>query len=165
MTDRLPQLAAVALTACYAVLAVVWLGREPPYEEVECSVAGPPAVRDAWISGAAPAAYAVALFSAALALWAGNFNRRDRIAQAIVLALGALWWATGTATPLWYWSLVALFGVMVSVFVVPLLLVHRVRTKGQEAKRGLHALAWWSTVVLAPAFVALITGWESDPFC
>ncbi len=58
MSDRLPQLGAAVLTAAYVVLVVIWLGREPPYEEVECSVAGPPDVRDAWVSGAEPAGYA-----------------------------------------------------------------------------------------------------------
>jgi hypothetical protein len=165
VSERLPQLAAAALTACYVALAVVWIGREPPYEEVECSVAGPPAVRDAWVAGAAAAGFAVALLSAALALWAGHFAKRDRIGLGVALALGLIWWVTGTATPLWYWSLVALLGLAFSIFIVPLLLVHISRTKGLEARRALWALGWWSTVVLAPAFVALVTGWESDPFC
>ncbi len=165
MGDRAPQLGAVVLTACYVALAVVWMGREPPYQEVECSVAGPPAVREAWISGAALAGFEVALVSAAITAWASYWARRDLIGLGVALALGALWWATGTATPLWYWSLVALLGLAVSIFVVPLLLVHIIRTKGREARRALRVLGWWSTVVLAPAFVALIVGWESDPFC
>ena len=66
---------------------------------------------------------------------------------------GALWWLTGTATPLWYWSLVALLGLAFSIFVVPILLVHIALNKGREGRRALRVLAWWSMVVLAPAFV------------
>jgi hypothetical protein len=165
VSDRLPQLGAAVLTAAFVALAVIWLGREAPYEEVECSVAGPPAVRDAWIAGAEPAGYAVALLAAGLALWAGNFNRHDRIGLPVALVLGALWWLTGTATPLWYWSLVALLGLAFSIFVVPITLVHIALNKGREGRRGLRFYGWWSTVVLAPAFVSLVVGWESDPFC
>lgn len=165
MTDRLPQIAAAALTAVFLVLVLIWLGREAPYQAVECSVAGPPDVRDAWVAGAELAGYAVALLAAALTLWAGHFNRRDMIGLGVALALGALWWLTGTATPLWYWSLVALLGLAFSIFVVPLLLVHIALNKGREGRRGLRALGWWSTVVLAPALVSLVVGWESEPFC
>jgi hypothetical protein len=165
VSDRLPQLLAAALTAVYVGLAVIWLGREAPYQEVECSVAGPPDVRDAWIAGAEPAGFAVALLSAALVLWAGNLNRQDRIGVPVALSLGLLWWLTGTATPLWYWSLVALLGLAFSIFVVPILLVHIALNKGREGRRALRVYGWWSMVVLAPALVSLVVGWESDPFC
>jgi hypothetical protein len=165
VSDRLPQLGAAVLTAAYIALAVIWLGREAPYEEVECSVAGPPDVRDAFVAGAEPAGFAVALLSAGLILWAGNLNRGDRIAVPVTLALGLLWWLTGTATPLWYWSLIALLGLAVSIFVVPILLVHISLNKGYEARRALRFYGWWSMALLAPAFVALVVGWESEPFC
>jgi len=165
VSDRLPQLGAAVLTAAYVVLVVIWLGREPPYEEVECSVAGPPDVRDAWVSGAELAGYAVALLSAGLILWAGNLNKRDRIAVPVTLGLGLLWWLTGTATPLWYWSLVALLGLACSIFVVPILLVHISLNKGREGRRALRVYGWWSMALVAPALVSLVVGWESDPFC
>ena len=165
MSDRLPQLFAAALTAVYVALALIWLGREAPYQEVECSVAGPPDVRDAWIAGAELAGYAVALLSGGLVLWAGNLNQKDRIGVPVALALGALWWLTGTATPLWYWSVVALAGLAFSIFVVPILLVHIALNKGREGRRALRFYGWWSMVVLAPALVSLVVGWESEPFC
>ena len=114
--------------------------------------------RPTWIRG-------VALLSAGLILRAVHINKQDRIAVPVTLALGLLWWLTGTATPLWYWSLVALLGLAFSIFIVPIVLVHIALNKGREGRRALRFYGWWSMALLAPAFVSLVVGWESEPFC
>ena len=164
---------AALLVGSLAVPVLVWLQREAPYERGGCGQPGGPAyVRDDWVAGLAPTAFAAAMVGLSIAMWA-DCRARDTqrpstpliAATAVVLAAGAWWWAAGASSPTSWWPLIAYVACVPAVGLVPChiwRMRRSIRTADYPAAwRQMRALSWWSVLVLVPVFVGIIGQWNA----
>jgi len=82
-----------------------------------------------------------------------------------VLGAGAWWWVDGASSPASWWGLIAYLACLPAAGFVPWL-VWRLQRSLRKADypaawQQLHALSWWNALVLVPAFVAIIDGWNA----
>jgi hypothetical protein len=166
---RGPLVALAVLALPFVVLVLVWALREPPTEP--CSGTEPASVREAWLAGLAPAAFAAGCYCAAFVFWlsgrtrGGDPSRSTLLAVVALLAAAGVWWAGGETMPIVLWPALAYVLLIPSAVLVPGLVLAIVVSSEPRALALLRALAWWGGVVLLPGFVVAVDWAGNDIFC
>ena len=163
-----PRAALAILLAPFAIFTFDWALRDSPPDRMPCADAGPRAVREAWVSGVAPAALITGCVCLVVLMRLSAHDRGGRAGAptlaAVVawLALAIAWWLGGEAWPLILWVAIAYVLTIPALFVVVGLIAVIL---ARDSWGAVRVLAWLCAVVLVPGLVAWVEAWNADFYC